>query len=144
MDPRYMGLCGMDHIELAQVRDHWSTLVNRWWTFRLHKMLWSFLADRRLAGWLAGWLTDWLASQQVAGRSGWQGAIYAIDVCVCLYACACMSHNSNWLLYCRSAVYAGWLAFHRLMNCSEPVHLFCEKGPEASAQVNYVECVHSK
>jgi hypothetical protein len=29
MDPRYMGLCGMDHIELAQVRDHWSTLVNR-------------------------------------------------------------------------------------------------------------------
>jgi hypothetical protein len=30
------------------------------------------------------------------------------------------------------------------MNCSEPFHLFCEKGPEASAEINCVECVHSK
>jgi hypothetical protein len=39
MDPREIGLGGMDWINLAQDRDQWQALVRRVMNFGFHKML---------------------------------------------------------------------------------------------------------
>jgi hypothetical protein len=50
MDVREIGFGDVDWINLAQDRDRWRALVNRWWNFAFHKMRGiSWLAEGALS-----------------------------------------------------------------------------------------------